>query len=63
MTSDRTMIGVHTIDADGTITLDDDVFEKSKLERTGNCLVVASPDGGVSVMPVTTGFDPKPSGQ
>lgn len=63
MTADRTMIGVHTIGADGTIALDDAVFEESQLEREGNCLVVASPDGGVNVMPVTTGFDPKPSGQ
>ncbi|MDZ7850434.1 MAG: hypothetical protein U5K70_06370 [Halodesulfurarchaeum sp.] len=63
MTTERTMVGVHSIDADGRIELDDAVFEESKLERGGNCLVVASPDGGISVMPVTTGFEPKPSGQ
>lgn len=63
MASERTMIGVHSIDADGTIALDDAVFEASSLERNGNCLVVASPDGGVNVMPVTTGFEPRPSGQ
>ncbi len=63
MTSERTMIGVHTIGADGTISLDDAVFQESSLEREGNCLVVASPDGGINVMPVTTGFEPSPSGQ
>ncbi len=63
MTTERTMIGVHSIDADGTIALDEAVFEESELEREGNCLVVASSDGGISVMPVTTEFDPKPSGQ
>ena len=63
MASERTMIGVHSIGADGTISLDDAVFEASKLEREGNCLVVASADGGVSIMPVTTGFEPSPSGQ
>ncbi|MFP4529911.1 MAG: hypothetical protein ACLFNC_01315 [Halodesulfurarchaeum sp.] len=63
MTSERTMVGVHSIDADGRIELDDAVFEESKLERGGRCLVVASPDGGINVMPVTTGFEPKPSGQ
>lgn len=63
MSDERTMIGVHTIGSDGTIALDDAVFEESELERGGNCLVVASPEGGISVMPVTTGFDPTPSGQ
>ncbi|MFB6085584.1 MAG: hypothetical protein ABEJ84_02045 [Halodesulfurarchaeum sp.] len=63
MSSDRTMIGVHTIDAGGRIDLDDAVFEESNLERGGNCLVVASTDGGINVMPVTTGFEPTPSGQ
>jgi hypothetical protein len=63
MTTDRKMIGLHSIDADGTIALDDAVFEESELEREGECLVVASPEGGINVMPVTKGFDPSPSGQ
>ena len=57
------MIGVHGITADGRIDLDDAVFAESDLERDGRCLVVASPDGGITVMPVTTGMDPTPSGQ
>jgi hypothetical protein len=63
MSQDRTMIGVHGIDADGRIDLDEDVFAESDLEKGGRCLVVASQDGGITVMPVTTGMDPKPSGQ
>jgi hypothetical protein len=63
MTEDRTMIGVHTIDADGQLTLDDAVFEASQLEREGDVLVVASPEGGITVRPVTTEFNPKKSGQ
>jgi len=63
MSQDQTMIGVHDIDADGRIELDDAVFAESDLERGGQCLVVASPDGGITVMPVTTGIDPTPSGQ
>jgi hypothetical protein len=61
--SDRTMIGVHGIDEAGRIDLADAVFEESVLERGGNCLVVASPEGGVTIMPVETGFNPTPSGQ
>lgn len=57
------MIGVHTIDADGQLTLDDAVFEASQLEREGDVLVVASPEGGITVRPVTTEFNPKKSGQ
>ena len=63
MTTERKMIGLHSIDADGTIALEESVFEESELEREGECLVVASPDGGISVMPVTKGFSPSPSGQ
>jgi len=63
MSQDRTMVGVHAIDDDGRIDLDDAVFTESDLEKGGRCLVVASPDGGINVMPVTTGMDPTPSGQ
>lgn len=63
MSQDRTMIGVHAIDEEGRIDLDESVFEESALEKGGNCLVVASPNGGIRVMPVTTGFNPTPSGQ
>lgn len=63
MSSDRTMIGVHSIDDNGRIELDEAVFEASELEPGGSCLVVASSDGGINVMPVTAGIDPTPSGQ
>jgi len=63
MPSDRTMIGVHSIDADGRIELDEEVFEASELEQGGSCLIVASSDGGINIMPVTSGIDPTPSGQ
>ncbi|MFB6109594.1 MAG: hypothetical protein ABEJ60_01815 [Halodesulfurarchaeum sp.] len=63
MSGERTMIGVHTIDADGQLTLDESVFEASQLEREGDVLVVASPEGGITVRPVTTGVSPTKSGQ
>lgn len=63
MANDRTVIGVHRIDEDGRLDLDAAVFEESELEPGGQCLVVASPEGGVTVMPVTEGFSPSPSGQ
>ncbi|MGM0371732.1 MAG: hypothetical protein ACQEQJ_04410 [Halobacteriota archaeon] len=63
MTAERTMIGVHEIDADGTIELDEAVFEACQLERDSRVLVVASPEGGITVRPVTTEFSPRKSGQ
>lgn len=63
MTAERTLIGVHEIDEDGTLTLDAAAFERSGLERGGRALVVASPAGGVTVRPITEVFNPSPSGQ
>jgi hypothetical protein len=63
MTSSRTVIGLHDIGEDGTLELDEAVFEKSELSPGGQCLVIASENGGVTVMPVEETFDPKPSGQ
>lgn len=63
MASESSVIGLHTIEEDGTIELDPSVFEETALERGGDCLVIASADGGLTVMPVTEEFDPKPSGQ
>lgn len=57
------MIGLHTIDEEGTIELDEEVFERSSLEPDSHCLVIASQDGGLTVMPVTVDFDPSPAGQ
>ena len=62
MASETTMIGLHTIGEDGTLELDDEAFELTALERGEQCLVIASSDGGLTVMPVTEEFDPKPSG-
>lgn len=63
MTTERTVIGVHTIGEDGTLDLDESVFELAALEPGGDCLVIASKDGGLTVLPVTEDFDPSPSGQ
>lgn len=63
MTAETTSLGLHTIEEDGTLVLDEGVFEHSALERGGDCLVVATEGGGLTVMPVTESFDPKPGGQ
>lgn len=63
MTAETTSLGLHTIDEDGTLDLDEAVFEHSALERGGDCLVIAKTGGGLTIMPVTEEFDPKPGGQ
>jgi hypothetical protein len=64
MTTDRRVIGRHTIGDDGTIDLDEDVLAASDLEPGGDCLIIATEGGGgLTVMPVTEDFSPSPSGQ
>ncbi len=63
MTATRTVIGVHDIGADGTLELDPEVFEDTDLAPEGQCLVIVSEGGGLTVMPVEEDFDPTPSGQ
>lgn len=63
MTEKTTSLGLHTIDETGSLALDEAVFEHTSLERGGDCLVIATEGGGLTIMPVEEDFDPKPSGQ
>lgn len=63
MTADSGSLGLHAIDEQGRIDLDEEVFERTALTRGGDCLVIASEGGGLTIMPVEQTFDPTPSGQ